>query len=537
MGDLSNNQIVQLELVDLIHKICEEEELQYTLLRDSMVAWKEYGGFAPFLGQITIGMLYPHYLRFVDVCKEKLYGTEYYIIDEHTCEQFKVVWGRLAKRSRVLLPESRKKDEIYYDYYVEILPIYYVGNTERELRYIKKEYICYQKCVSATKIMSGTVKLKNCIKMAKRAYYYSQKQKQRYTFEKMKKQITKYGERMTKYVFIPSSPFLQKGVCCLSETYLHTQKIKFDGHVYMIIQDVEQWIAGFYNSKDYKKLISKPANRISVVGPEILRRIQLIELEMLREVDRICRKNGLKYVLYSGTLLGAVRHGGFVPWDDDIDVAMLYEDYIRFIEVAPKEWDTEKFFLKTQETDKDCNIVFAQIKRKNTVYCREGRETSDTHPGVFLDIIPFFNGSSSRIVHVIQHKICAFYKAMVWSHLGARTAVNGKLYYTLLSKVSNKTAYKKFMKWATLVKKPTDNLAYLAFIRNPYNAVHTRRKTYENIKEMEFEGFKFYVPIDCEKVLCSLYSNYQEYPVVSSRIASHLPTTIQIGDLFENLTI
>lgn len=531
MEDMNFNQMVQLELADIVHKICKEEKIQYTLLSDSIAAWKECGGFAPFLEHITVGMLYPCFLQFIAACKKRLCETEYFIINCENCEQFNELWIRMAKKSRVVLPEERKKDEVYYAYYIDIVPIFYVGNTKKELEDIKKQYTCYRRCLWARKVLSGTINIKNCVKIAKNSYYYFQKRK--FTFEKLEKLITGYGEEKTKYVFIPSL-MIHKGISCLAETYSHLQEIVFDGHIYTIMQNAEQWLKDYYNAKQYEKLISRQVNQVNVVGPEIMRRIQLIELDMLREFDRICRKYGLKYVLYSGTLLGAVRHGGFIPWDDDIDVAMLYEDYVKFIEIAPGELDSEKFFLKTQKTDKDCNITFIQLKRNNTVYCREMRDGFNTHPGVFIDILPLFNGSNSKIVHKIQHKMCKFYKTMVWSHLGAISAKKGKGYYMLLSKVSNKKAYEKYMKWATLVKKPGDKLAYLSFLRDPYNAVYTRRETYINIKEMNFEGYPFYVPANVKEVLCSMYSeDYMKYPPLSGRVAKHLPAIIEIGDLYE----
>ena len=74
-----------------------------------------------------------------------------------------------------------------------------------------------------------------------------------------------------------------------------------------------------------------------------LRRVQKIELEMLVEVDRICRKCGIKYCIIAGTLLGAVRHKGFIPWDDDADVAMLRQEYERFRDACEKELDESRF--------------------------------------------------------------------------------------------------------------------------------------------------------------------------------------------------
>lgn len=533
MEELGMSQRVQLELADLLHKICGEEKIPYTLLAGSIAAWQEYGGFAPYMENIAIGMLYPSWLRFIETCKKRLCKTDYYILDSQNCEQFEELFVRLCKRSGVKLPEERKKDEVYYDYFINIYPICYVGNTEKEFQKIKKQYTLFRRCKQTKKVSIRNLHIKNSMKLLKSSFYYFQRNQ--YSFEQIKELITRYGEKESKYVFIPTMN-VNQGISYLAETYQQLKEVTFQGHTYSILVDTENWIDGYYNKKTYEALQSKTMNKASVVGPEIMRRIQLIELEMLKEFDRICRKNGLKYVLYSGTLLGAVRHSGFIPWDDDIDVAMLYEDYEKFVKIAPKELDLEKFFLRTQETDKDCNLTFIQIKRNGTIYCREMRNTFDTHLGVFMDIFPLFNGSNLKIIHKIQHKICKFYKSVVWSHMGAIAARKKKTYYMLLSKISNKTAYKRFMRWATLIKKPTGKLAYLSFKRNPYNVVHTRRETYENLKEISFEGSRFYVPANYEEVLSSIYSEeYLKYPPMSGRRAKHMPAIIDIGDLYKDL--
>ena len=82
------------------------------------------------------------------------------------------------------------------------------------------------------------------------------------------------------------------------------------------------------------------------LSDEMLRHLQLIQLEMLIEVDRICKKCGIKYNMIAGTLLGAVRHGGYIPWDDDADVALLRPEYEKFRTACKTELDKTRFVFQ-----------------------------------------------------------------------------------------------------------------------------------------------------------------------------------------------
>ena len=120
-------------------------------------------------------------------------------------------------------------------------------------------------------------------------------------------------------------------------------------------------------------------------------------LVILREFDRVCRKIGIPYVLYAGSMLGAVRHQGFIPWDDDIDILMLREDYERFLNEAESLLDLEKFYLQ-KEFSEHWPMFFSKLRLNNTA-CIEKYHPKDNkvHQGIYIDIFPCDSAARTRV--------------------------------------------------------------------------------------------------------------------------------------------
>ncbi len=120
-------------------------------------------------------------------------------------------------------------------------------------------------------------------------------------------------------------------------------------------------------------------------------RTRLIQADCLRitkEIDRICRKNNIGYFICSGTLLGALRNGSFIPWDDDIDIGMLRADYDKFIECAKTDLGSD-FFLQVPSTDPQTPYLYGKLRLNNTEYVTSYTELRDSHKGISVDIFPF----------------------------------------------------------------------------------------------------------------------------------------------------
>ena len=121
---------------------------------------------------------------------------------------------------------------------------------------------------------------------------------------------------------------------------------------------------------------------------EILKKLQKTELEILKDFVKICDKYNLPYFATGGTAIGALRHQGFIPWDDDIDVCMLRKDYEKFMEAAPQEMG-ERYVFMTTETEPRYPLMFGKMVKKGTRFVEEAYQQADYPLGIFIDIFPY----------------------------------------------------------------------------------------------------------------------------------------------------
>lgn len=121
---------------------------------------------------------------------------------------------------------------------------------------------------------------------------------------------------------------------------------------------------------------------------QLLRKVQMTEKHILEKFISICEKYELKYFLVFGTLLGAIRHKGFIPWDDDIDVGMLREDYEKFLEVAQEECGDE-YFVQTVNTDSKFHLYYAKMRMSDTEFVEKSLQSAGSASGFYIDIFPY----------------------------------------------------------------------------------------------------------------------------------------------------
>lgn len=521
------------DILKYVDGICKENCLSYTLIFTSLLSQYLTEDISEWLNGISIAMFYQDYKKLLHhIPKNSCDG--FYAVNYDSDNSFSNLYAQVFKKGRIELASDRKSDERYYDCFINIYPVFYIGNTKYELKQNRRKANHYLQCMYARKPVPYGCTIKNCFRRLKQFYYYRQRQKEPNLMEDCFAFLSECNQKPSKYVFLPVLK-KQKGIVCLAKTYQNIGTYRFGNLQLSCLNQRQEWIHSYYTKKKLKQITAQPANRAVLEGPEILRRVQLISLEILKEFDRICRKHNIRYILAAGSLLGAVRHKGFIPWDDDTDVFILQEEWEKFEKIAPQEIDCNRFFIRTQETDKDDNLVFYQIKRNNTIYTKSGRDRFDTHKGIALDILPFYNSPKTLPVYWIQNRLCRFFKTATWAHMGAENEnkLILRIYYQILAKISNKKNYQLYCRFARIIKKPGKYLVYLCAFRNPFHKGFNQRKYFENTIEMEFEGHLFPVPADYDEFLRYSYSeNYMELPVPEKRVNHHMPGIIEIGDLF-----
>lgn len=256
---------------------------------------------------------------------------------------------------------------------------------------------------------------------------------------------------------------------------------------------------------------------------EVLKKLHEAEIEILDEIVRVCDENDIKYFIIFGTLLGAVRHKGFIPWDDDIDVAMLRDDYERFLEIAPKKLK-EKFFLDNINNSNDWYLHFSKVKNRNTIFEEELSLGFKGGKNIFVDIFPIDyvkdNHLSKKIV--IKEKFVEFLSSVMRTRTFKKKESRKAL---IVSKfMSNKMAAKLIDK-ICISKIKTDYL--MSYSWGLSDTFFAPKNIFFPLKKIEFEGKKYSAPKNHKDVLTILYGkNYMQLPPVEER-TTHKPVKIE----------
>lgn len=263
--------------------------------------------------------------------------------------------------------------------------------------------------------------------------------------------------------------------------------------------------------------------------------LRKIEFEIFRKFIDICDKLNLKYYLLGGTLLGCIRHKGFIPWDDDIDVGMLRVDYETFIKEASK-YLPEYYFLQTVKTDPECPINFAKLRDSRTTFIETSLKNRKMNHGVFMDIFPldFYPEKyfRSKIFHT-KLTMCSvviidsFYHETAPSKSNTTSGIRNKIIKGISHLYSPSTDIALKRKENLMKKFKSGKL-----VANICGAWGDKEivplEWYGEGITLQFEGLNVRVPQEYDKWLTQVYGDYMQLPSVEKRITHHYTEVIDI---------
>jgi len=235
---------------------------------------------------------------------------------------------------------------------------------------------------------------------------------------------------------------------------------------------------------------------------------------LLIEFDRVCKMLDIPYVLFAGTMLGAVRHEGFIPWDDDLDVLMMRKDYERFLNEAEQVLDQERFYLQKEFSD-HWPMFFSKL-RLNQTACIEKYHPKDPeiHHGIYMDIFPCDEAAKTELGRKIQ-----FYssKVVIAKSLDQRGYETSSIKKKLFMSLCKLLPLKPFLRLARRGSKNGSTVHSFLGAASGYSKNVFPGKAFLETTELWFEGGKYPVPKEYDSILKIMYGDYMRLPPPEER--------------------
>jgi len=259
-----------------------------------------------------------------------------------------------------------------------------------------------------------------------------------------------------------------------------------------------------------------------------LEEIKKIELDILKDIHRVCEKNGLRYYLAGGTLLGAIRHKGFIPWDDDIDILMPRPDYMKFIKIYENEGD-KKYKLTSPYNNKNHLYTFTKVFDTRTIKIENGLNyDSENIGGIEVDVFP-----TDGLPDNIDKSNKYFRKQKLLFHLYSFSVTKKSVNKNIIKRIIKNTIVyicrligkQRFIKVINnnAMKYEFDKSNYIGLSVTTYYGSKERieKKHYIEQIKVEFEGYLFNAPKNYDQYLSNLYGDYMKLPPEDKRVTHH----------------
>lgn len=271
---------------------------------------------------------------------------------------------------------------------------------------------------------------------------------------------------------------------------------------------------------------------------QTLKKLQSVELDILKEFDEVCTKNKIDYFLVGGSAIGAIRHGGFIPWDDDIDVGMSRDGYDKMLKIFESKYK-DKYSIMNNDHNSKFPLMNTRLGLRNTEYKTEDLKDIPGEFGIFLDIFCFDNIPDDEKLMKKQGTKAWFYgKLLVLSGVKKPVlycyGIKKKIlqfifliahYILKILHLNSRHFYKKAYRYAIMYK--NDNTKRFAYMFDPsrFTSIITKSDVYP-LKRAKFENITVNVPNKIEKYLKTRYGDYMTLPPKDKR-HTHPPYSLK----------
>jgi len=533
-------QLIELDILKEVDRICRKFDITYYLGEGSLLGAIRHGGFIPWDDDLDILMPRKDYEKFLSIGVQEL-SEKYYLMHQNTNPSYYLPFAKVISIEKYgYINKQVKYAEKYNGPFLDVFPLDYFDTNEK--RTIQKKFLRVRRLrdilLLKAKVIRPNSKRRKLYNIDAKFYTYARAHKE------LHKELIMCGEDsayMCNFAssYHPSRQIVPKAV------YGEPKYVLFEGQEFPVPNDAHALLTTIYG--DYLKLppvqkrkakhsffdvasaetqhITKPVEdeRFRQDLLEEVRRLQLIELDILKEVDRVCRENGIRYYLGEGTLLGAIRHKGFIPWDDDVDILMPREDMEKFMAICDEKLkpnyrfqyyhNVKNYWVQSPKVRLLDKTEFEQPALK--------KYTADVGP--YIDIFPLDYAPTSFAKLEWQERYIKILRRALFLKTGFSKPKNKKqkllkllTKFTTVHQIHNKIV-KIGKKYNNGKKTHYCNFgSYYSIRKEVYPVI-----TFDDPVYVEFEDGLFPVPRNYDYVLTTTYGNYMQEPPVKKQIPKH----------------